>query len=111
LPVADVVAGWARGGGIRAGSSLYVVQAGLVSRHRASELVRRPRPPGAGLPEVNHEVSLYGNAGSPRPGDAGGLKAVRAWAGGCGYAAIAAVWGMVPAAMRRSQAVRLVVTL
>jgi hypothetical protein len=57
-------------------------------------------------------VVLYANAGSPRPGDLSVvLRAGRAGPAAAGYAAMAAVWLMVPAAARRSQAARLVVTL
>jgi hypothetical protein len=56
-------------------------------------------------------VGLYAHAGSPRPGTDRWSEGRPRLAGGCGYAAIAAVWLMVPSAIRRSQAVRLVVTL
>lgn len=55
---------------------------------------------------------LYANAGSPRPGDSSVVLGPAAPGPvTAGYAAMAAVWLMVPAATRRSQAARLVVTL
>jgi predicted phage tail protein len=91
------------------GTALALV--GLVNGTPYYFRVRRPRPPGAGLPGVCGEVVLYAAAGSPRPGGFTGGLGPAAPARRCGYAAIAAVWLMVPAAIRRSQAVRLVVTL
>ena len=67
---------------------------------------------GAGLPWVTGEVVLYASAGSPRPGDS--LVVLGLAAPGpvtAGYAAMAAVWLMVPAATRWSQEARLVTTL
>jgi hypothetical protein len=57
-------------------------------------------------------VVLYANAGSPRPGDSSVVLGPAAPGPvTAGYAAIAAVWLMVPAATRRSQAAWLVTTL
>jgi hypothetical protein len=102
--------GRAAGGQVCAGSWLYVVQAGLVSRHRASELVRRLRSPGAGLPGVFGEVVPLRGCGLALPRGSGVVLGRPCLAGGV-YAAMAAVWLMVPAAILGSQAVRLVVML